>query len=113
MKEYAFTVNLKDEPGVIEQYEAYHDAIWPEVAESLKTVGMQQVKIWRLGRRLFMLITTDDAFDPDQAAIVHRASHPRVLEWEELMDSFQEPVPEADNVSTWAEMGRVFTLTPP
>lgn len=113
MKEYAFTVNLKDDPDVIEQYEAYHAAIWPEVAESLKNVGMQQVKIWRLGRRLFMLMTTDDDFDRELAAAVHRASHPRVLEWEELMDSFQEPVPEADNATTWAEMPLLFTLVAP
>jgi L-rhamnose mutarotase len=71
---------------------------------------MKQAKIWRLGRRLFMVVTTGDDFDPEQASADHRASHPRVLEWEEMMDTFQEPVPESDGTGTWAEMRKIFTL---
>lgn len=110
MKEYAFTVNLKDDPEIIRRYEEYHANIWPEVAESLKAHGITSIKIWRLGRRLFMLIQTIDSYDPVEASKKHRASHPRVLEWELLMDSFQERVPEAGGSGTWAEMKKIFEL---
>jgi L-rhamnose mutarotase len=110
MKQIAYAVDLKDDPEVIRRYEEYHAAIWPEVAQSLKAVGMKQVNIWRLGRRLFMLITADDDFDPVEASAKHRASHPRVREWEELMASFQQRVPGIEGDGTWAEMNRVFEL---
>jgi len=110
MKEYAYTVNLKDDPEVIRQYDAYHAAIWPEVAASLKAVGMREVSIWRLGRRLFMVVRADDDFDPVEAGRRHRATHPRILEWETLMDSYQERVPEYDGPGFWAQMPKVFEL---
>ena len=110
MKQIAYAIDLKDDPEIIRRYEDYHAAIWPEVAESLKAVGMKQIKIWRLGRRLFMLVTADDDFDPVRAGEVHRASHPRVREWEELMESFQQRIPGVEGTGTWAEMKRVFEL---
>lgn len=110
MKEYAFTVNLKDDPGVVSRYEEHHANIWPEVVIGLKRHGVEDVKIWRLGCRLFMLVRTVDSFDPEEFSRLYRASHPRVAEWEELMAGFQERVPEADGGGTWAEMKEIFKL---
>ncbi len=110
MKEFLYTVNLRDDPEVIRKYEEYHNAIWPEVTRSLRAVGIRELRIWRLGRRLVMRIVADDDYDPVEASKRHRASHPRVLEWERLMDGFQERVPEAPGEGTWAEMTPIFTL---
>lgn len=110
MKTHVFTVNLKDDPEVIRRYEAYHDAIFPEVTASLRATSILDLRIWRLGRRLVMVMDVRDDYDPVEASRIHRASHPRVLEWEVLMDGFQERVPEATGASTWAEMKQIFAL---
>jgi len=31
MKTFAMTLNLKDDPKVIEKYKGYHRTVWPEV----------------------------------------------------------------------------------
>lgn len=111
MKDWAYTCDLKDDPDIIRNYDDFHAHIWPEVAESLKAVGMRELKIWRLGTRMFMLITTGDDFDPAEAGARHLANHPRCKEWEELMISFQSPPPGGDPEGTWAEMPRVFCLS--
>ncbi len=47
-----------------------------------------------LGRRLVMIVETDGR-DIRRSFAAHRASHPRVVEWETLMKSLQEPPPGA------------------
>ena len=37
----------------------------------------------------------------------HRASHPRVAEWERLMKTFQQPAPDAREGEWWATMERL------
>jgi L-rhamnose mutarotase len=111
MKTWIYTCDLIDDPEILRQYDTYHAEIWPEVAESLQAVGMQNIKIWRLGTRLMMWIETADDFDPAEAGRIHRASHPRCEEWETLMQSFQRRPAEApEGENTWVEMTQVFDL---
>ena len=42
MKEYALTINLKDDPDLIEQYKVYHRNVWPEVLAGLKVRGSRK-----------------------------------------------------------------------
>lgn len=111
MKQLALTLNLKDDPAVIAAYKAYHAEAWPEVIDALKAVGVLQMKIWLLGRRLFMLAEVNDDFDPATDFPRYLTLHPRCQEWEDLMGTFQEPVPEAQPGEKWAAMEQVFTLT--
>lgn len=108
MKDFAQTVNLKDDPEVIRQYEHYHTSIWPEVLASLKQVGILDMKIYRLGRRLFMFMQTEDDFDPEVDLPRYLTLHPRCQEWEDMMGTFQEKVPEAQPNEKWAMMKKVF-----
>ena len=94
MKQLALTVNLKDDPGVIAAYKRYHAEAWPEVVAALREVGVLEMKIWLQGRRLFMLAETTEAFDPDIDFPRYLTLHPRCQEWEDLMGTFQEPLPE-------------------
>lgn len=103
MKEYALTINLKDDPDLIEQYKEYHRNVWPEVIESMKARGVTKMKIFLLGRRMFMVMETLDEVEP-------KRDLPRVKEWQELMDTFQERVPEAKPGEHWAAMEKVFDL---
>lgn len=114
MKHYAFTCNLRNDPTVIARYKEYHRVIWPEVADSLRAIGIGRASIHLLGRRLFMHIETADHYDPATASEKHQNASPRIREWEELMRSFQERVPEAPpGEGAWVEMECIFELPPP
>ena len=111
MKTYGRTINLKNDPEILRRYVEYHANVWPEVERSLRNIGIQRMLIFMLGRRLFMLMETVDSFDPEREFARHEVSHPRVKEWQNLMASFQEPVPEAKPGEWWAEMKLVFNLS--
>ena len=110
MKTYARALDLTDDPAIIAAYDAHHQAVWPEVERGLITIGIERMRIWRLGRRLFMLMETIDAFDPETDFARSMASDPRIREWQSLMESYQEPVPEAARGEWWADMSIVYDL---
>jgi L-rhamnose mutarotase len=110
VKRYAQTINLKHDTDTIARYEEHHRAVWPEVERGLRAIGIEQMRIWRLGRRLFMLMETVDSFDLDRDFGRYIESDPRIRAWQSLMESLQEPVPEAQPGEWWAAMEQVYTL---
>ena len=110
MKQYGRTLNLKDDPKVIESYLQYHRAAWPEVEDGLRAIGIHRMLIWILGRRLFMFMETDDSFDVVADFAAYEKGNPRIKEWQDLMASMQEPVPEASPGELWAEMTLAYRL---
>jgi len=112
MRRYVLTLDLKDDPAVIEQYKAHHRRVWPEVRKSLRRVGVRAMDIYLLGRRLVMVMDTKDGFDRRRDFAAHVASDPRCAEWEELMKTFQQPPPAARPGELWALMRPVFHLGP-
>ena len=110
MKVYAQTLNLKDDPVIIEKYKDYHQNVWPEVLAALKYVGILDMKIFLHGRRLFMYMETKDEFIPEVDLPRYLEQDKRCQEWEELMGDFQEPVPEAKPGEKWSMMEQVFKL---
>ncbi len=56
MKQYGRTINLKDDPQIIDRYLEHHRAIWPEVEHGLKSIGIERMLIFKLGRQLFMFM---------------------------------------------------------
>jgi L-rhamnose mutarotase len=110
MKVYGRTLNLKNDPATIERYVEYHRSVWPEVESGLRAIGIRRMLIWILGRRLFMYLETLDGFDPERDFVRYEARDPRIHEWQELMASMQEPVPEAKPGELWAEMQLAYAL---
>ena len=110
MKHYALTLNLKDDPQIIARYKEYHANPWPEPLQGLKEVGITGMQIYLLGRRMFMHMTTTDDFEPDRDFARYVEQNPKAAEWDELMRTFQEPVPEAGEGEWWAFMECVFDL---
>ena len=109
MKRFAQAVLLKDDPEIIRQYEEYHANVWPEVVEGLRRCGVRRMFIYRYGRQLFMFMEAEDGFDLERDMPKY-AEHPRVKVWDELMRTFQEPVPGAPKDGTWVRMSEVFAL---
>ncbi|MBM3934155.1 MAG: L-rhamnose mutarotase [SAR202 cluster bacterium] len=109
MKSYALTLNLRDDPVVIDEYVRYHAAVWPEVEAGLKSVGVTSMKIYLLGRRLFMYMEAVDSFEPLRDFQRYMNSK-RAQEWDALMRTFQEKVPEAGPGEWWASMRQVYDL---
>jgi L-rhamnose mutarotase len=108
MKQYAHTINLTNDPSIIERYMEHHRNVWPEVERGLSGIGIHRMLIWRLGRQLFMFMETVDDFDPARDFARYEASEPRIREWQQLMASFQEPLAEAKPTEWWAEMELVY-----
>jgi L-rhamnose mutarotase len=109
MKSYAKTLLLQDDPRKIEDYKRHHQRVWPEVLAALRESGITDMKIYLLGRRMFMYMTTVDNYDPQRSPSTYMA-HPRVQEWEELMRTLQERAPEAPADQWWADMELVFDM---
>ena len=110
MKEFALTINLKDDPQLIEEYKEYHRNVWPEVLECIKIIGIAKMNIYLLGRRMFMVMEAPDDFDPATGFAQLDGMSPRYEEWQRLMDGYQERVAKAKDNEHWALMERVFEL---
>jgi len=103
------TFLIKNDADVIERYKRYHREAWPEVIARLKEIGIIEMKIFLIGRRLFMYMEAVDGFDPDRD-FPKLNELPRYREWDVLMSSMQERVPEAREGEWWAAMEEVFDL---
>jgi L-rhamnose mutarotase len=110
MKSYAKTILLKNDPEKIAEYRRHHDHIWSEVVASFRKVGVLDMRIWLIGNRLFMVMDTEDDFDPDTSLEKYVQLDPRNDQWENLMASYQEPVPEARPGEHWADLELVFRM---
>ena len=110
MKHYALTLNLKDDAQTIARYREYHANPWPEPLAGLRQVGVVGMRIYLLGRRMFMHMTTVDDFDPARDFARYVEQNPKAAEWDALMRTFQEKVPEASAGEWWAAMECVFDL---
>lgn len=108
-KRYCLTLDLKDDPQLIAEYKRYHQKIWPEITESLKSAGIQDMEIYLLGTRMFMIMEVDGSFSFEKKAKLD-ASNSKVQEWENLMWKFQHGLPGAAPGQKWMLMERIFKL---
>jgi L-rhamnose mutarotase len=108
-RRYCLTLNLKDDPNLVAEYKRYHEKIWPEITKSIKDSGVEDLEIYSMGTRMFMIMEVNESFSFEKKAEADR-QNPRVQEWEELMWKFQEPLPEARPGEKWLLMDRIFKL---
>jgi L-rhamnose mutarotase len=109
VERYCLTLELKDDPKLIAEYEAYHRQVSPEIKKSIWDAGITDMQLFRLGNRLFMIMETDESFSFERKAAMDKAN-PKVQEWEELMWKFQQPVAEGKPGEKWQLMGKIFSL---
>lgn len=109
MKRYCLALDLKDDPALIQEYEAYHQAVWPEIIQSINGAGITAMEIYRLQNRLFMIMETNDDFSFERKKELDK-SNPVVDKWEELMWKYQQALPGAAPGEKWILMNKIFAL---
>ena len=108
-RRYCLALDLKTDPAVIAEYKRYHEKIWPEITESIKAAGIEDMEIYVHGTRMFMVMEVSERFSFERRATADR-ENPKVREWEALMWKFQEPLPDARPGEKWMLMEQIFKL---
>ena len=109
MKRYCLTLDLKNDPKLIKEYEEHHQQIWPEISASIKDAGIEQMEIYRYGTRLFMIMDVNDEFSFEKKSEADK-NNSKVVEWEELMWKYQQPMANAAKGEKWMLMKKIFEL---
>lgn len=108
-RRYCLTLDLKADPNLIAEYTRYHEKIWPEISQSIKDSGIEDMEIYLLGTRMFMIMEVNERFSFEAKAKAD-ARNPKVQEWETLMWKFQQALPQAKPDEKWLLMERIFKL---
>jgi L-rhamnose mutarotase len=108
-KRYCLALDLKDDTKLIEQYKDHHQHVWPEITQSIRDAGIEDMEIYQLGTRLFMVLQVGEDFSFEAKSRADRGN-PKVQEWENLMWKFQQPLPQARAGEKWIQMERIFKL---
>jgi L-rhamnose mutarotase len=106
---YCLALDLKDDAVLIAEYEKYHEKLRPEIEESIRSAGITEMEIYRIGNRLFMIMETDETFSFEKKATMD-AGNPKVQEWERLMWTYQQALPMAKPGEKWLLLDTLFKL---
>ena len=110
-KRYCKTLLLKDDFRLIENYKQVHapGAVWPEITQGMREVGIIDMEIYLRGTRLFMIMDTVPDFDHD-CAMDQLAGKPQQSEWEAYVSRFQQTSEEATADEKWQLMEHIYKL---
>ncbi|GAB3919070.1 L-rhamnose mutarotase [Larkinella terrae] len=106
---YCLALDLVDDPVLIAEYEKYHEKLRPEIEESIRSAGITEMEIYRIGNRLFMIMETDETFSFEKKTEMD-AGNPKVQEWENLMWRYQQALPMAKPGEKWLLLNNIFKL---
>jgi L-rhamnose mutarotase len=109
MQKFCLTVDLKNDPQLIEEYIQYHKNVWPEILLSIRSSGINNMEIYCLGTRLFMIIEADNDFSFEKKNALDQ-SNQKVNDWETLMWKYQQSLPGSKPGEKWIMMEKIFTL---
>ena len=109
MQKFYLALDLKNDDRLIEEYEAYHKSIWPEIRTSIVTSGITDMEIYRIENRLFMIIEANDSFSFEKKNAMDK-DNLRVQQWEQLMWKYQQALPLAKPGEKWMLLKKIFKL---
>lgn len=109
MKKYCLTLDLQDDPNLIEEYTTWHKNVWPEIKDSISSSGITNLEIYIYANRLCMIMETDDTFSFEKKTEMD-SLNPKVQEWEQLMWKYQKQLSGAKPGEKWVLMKNIFTL---
>lgn len=108
-RRFCLALDLRNDPHALSEYDRYHQAVWPEVLQSLRDAGIVDMEIYRIENRLFMIMEVGESFS-FEAKRAADLSNAVVQKWETLMSTFQQPLPSAKPGEKWLLTTRVFSL---
>jgi L-rhamnose mutarotase len=108
-RRYCLTLDLQDDPALIAEYKRQHEKIWPEIIQSIRDAGVEDLSIYLLGTRMFMIMDVGDDFSFTAKARAD-AANPKVRDWEEFMWKFQQALPQAKPGEKWLLMEKIYDL---
>ncbi|MFD2201414.1 L-rhamnose mutarotase [Shivajiella indica] len=106
-KRYCLTLNLKNDPVLIEEYERYHKQIPEAILQSFKDADILSMELYRWETRLFMVLDVSENFSFERKKLLDE-NNPKVKEWENLMLKYQEPIAENKSSEKWVLMNQIF-----
>ena len=106
---YCLALDLKNDPALIAKYVKYHQQVWPEIIDSIKSSGIEVLDIYRTANRMFMIIEANADFSFGKKGKAD-ADNAKVQEWEKLMWKFQQALPWAKPGEKWILMEKIFEL---
>lgn len=106
---YCLALDLKEDPQLIAAYDEYHRSVWPEIIDSIKASGIQQLEIYRVSNRLFMIIEASADFSFENKTAMD-AKNEIVQQWEQTMWEYQQSLPIAKPGEKWVLMEKIFSL---
>ena len=107
MKRYCQTLELVNDPELIEKYCEIHAHVWPEVVAGQREVGILDMQLYRYDTHVFMICDTIDDFDWERD-MARLATLPRQGEWEAYVSQFQGCSANARSDEKWQLMERIF-----
>lgn len=110
-KRYCQTLDLRNNPDLVAEYRRRHskEAIWPEIVEGIRSVGILEMEIYIVGTRLVMIVEAPMDFDWD-SAMARLATLPRQQEWETYVSALQKAEPGMTSAQKWRMMERIFAI---
>jgi|TARA_B110000037_G_scaffold218845_1_gene282661 L-rhamnose mutarotase len=109
MKRYCLALDLIDDPVLMAEYKKYHEKIWPEITASIKDSGIENLEIYCIENRLFMILEADETFTFERKTTMD-TENKRVQDWEDLMWNYQQALPSAKEGEKWLLMEKIFEL---
>lgn len=109
LKRYCFALDLIDDEKLIAEYKKYHEKIWPEITKSIVDSGIEELEIYCVANRLFMIMGVNDSFSFEKKSTLD-ANNPKVQEWETLMWNYQQALPTAKVGEKWLLMEKIYQL---
>jgi L-rhamnose mutarotase len=106
---YCLALDLKNDEQLIAAYDEYHQSVWPEIIDSIKSSGIKSLEIYRVSNRLFMIMETDANFSFENKAAMD-AKNEIVQQWEKTMWEYQQALPIAKPGEKWILMQKIFSL---
>ena len=109
MQKYCLALDLKEDADLIAEYKLLHQNVWNEIVASIKDAGINNLEIYNVGNRLFMIMEVGSEFSFEKKSKMD-AENPKVQEWENLMWKFQQALPIAKEGEKWLLMDKIFEL---
>jgi L-rhamnose mutarotase len=111
IKRYCKTLQLKEDPKLIEEYKKLHarENTWPEISRGMKEVGIIDMEIYLEGTTLFMIMDTEENFDHDINMTI-LASLPRQSEWESTVSKFQKASSSSSAKEKWKMVECIYKM---